>query len=42
MSDALQALIAANTTKSNPYPITSRYFGVAMTELVLPGGKTVV
>lgn len=42
MSDALQALIAANTTKPNPYPITSRYFGVALAELVLPGGKTVV
>jgi hypothetical protein len=42
MSDALQALIAANTTKPNPYPITSRYFGVAMAALVLPGGKTVV
>lgn len=42
MSDALQALIAANTTKPSPYPITSRYFGVATAELVLPGGKTVV
>jgi len=42
MSDALQALIGANTTKPNPHPITSRYYGVEMAELVLPGGKTVV
>ncbi len=42
MSDALQALIGANSTKPNPHPITSRYYGVEMAELVLPGGKTVV
>jgi hypothetical protein len=42
MSDALQALIAANSTKPNPYPITSRYYGVEMAELTLPNGKTVV
>ena len=42
MSDALQALIAANSTKPNPHPITSRYYGIAMTEVVLPNGKTVV
>jgi|GraSoiStandDraft_46_1057282.scaffolds.fasta_scaffold30551_3 hypothetical protein len=42
MSDALQALIAANTTKPNPYPINSRYYGVEMAELTLPNGKTVV
>ncbi|HJP92680.1 MAG TPA: hypothetical protein VJ875_12045 [Pyrinomonadaceae bacterium] len=42
MSDALQALIAANTTKPNPYPITSRYYGIEMAELTLPNGKTVV
>ncbi|HYK20061.1 MAG TPA: hypothetical protein VEV42_04960 [Pyrinomonadaceae bacterium] len=42
MSDALQALIAANTTKPNPYPITSRYYGVEMAEVTLATGKTVV
>ena len=42
MSDALQALLGANTTKPNPHPITSRYYGIEMAELVLPGGKTVV
>lgn len=42
MSDALQALIAANTTKPNPYPITSRYYGVEMVEVTLLNGKTVV
>jgi len=42
MSDALQALIAANSTKPSPHPITSRYYGVEMAELGLPGGKTMV
>jgi hypothetical protein len=42
MSDALQALITANTTKPNPYPITSRYYSVEMAALELPGGKTLV
>jgi hypothetical protein len=42
MSDALQALIAANTKKPNPYPITSRYYSVEMAELALPRGKTIV
>jgi hypothetical protein len=42
MSDALQALIAANTTKPNPYPVTSRYYGVEMTELAVSKGKTIV
>ena len=42
MSDALQALIAANSTKPNPYPIASRYYGVGIAALTLPNGKTVV
>ena len=42
MSDALQALIAANSKKPNPHPITSRYYSVEMAELVLTGGKTIV
>lgn len=42
MSDALQALIGANTTKPAPHPITSRYYGVETAELVLRDGKTVV
>ena len=42
MSDALQALISANTTKANPNPITSRYYSSEMAELQLPGGKSVV
>ena len=42
MSDALQALIAANTTKPNPHPVTSRYYGIEMAELTLSNGKTVV
>lgn len=42
MSDALQALISANTTKANPNPITSRYYSVEMAELQLPGGQTLV
>jgi hypothetical protein len=42
MSDALQALISANTTQANPNPITSRYYSVEMAEFRLPGGKTLV
>ena len=42
MSDALQALMTANTTKANPFPITSRYYGVETTQLELVGGKTIV
>jgi hypothetical protein len=42
MSDALQALMTANTTKPNPFPITSRYYGVETARLDPVGGKTVV
>ncbi len=42
MSDALQAAMTANTTKPNPFPITSRYYGVDTTQLEPIGGKTIV
>ena len=41
MSDALQALIAANTKRPNPHPITSRYYSAEMAELV-SSEKTIV
>jgi len=42
MSDALQALITANSTKATPYPINSRYYVVEVTQFDQPGGRTLV
>lgn len=42
MSDLLQAAMMANTTKPNPFPGTSRYYGVQTTQLETASGKTIV
>ncbi|MBC8001538.1 MAG: LysM peptidoglycan-binding domain-containing protein [Opitutaceae bacterium] len=42
MSDSLQALLMANTTKANSFPITSRYYGVETAQLEPAGGRTIV
>jgi hypothetical protein len=42
MSDSLQALMTATTTKPNPFPIPSRYYGVETTRLELAQGGTIV
>jgi hypothetical protein len=42
MSDALQALITANSLRATPYPINSRYYGAEVVQLKEPGGRAVV
>jgi hypothetical protein len=42
MSDALQAMMMANTTKPNPFPIASRYYGVETAQLELARDRTIV
>jgi hypothetical protein len=42
MSDSLQALMMANTTKPNSFPMTSRYYGVETAQLDATGGRTIV
>jgi hypothetical protein len=42
MSDALQALITANSIKATPYPINSRYYGVAVVQLEERDGRALV
>jgi hypothetical protein len=42
MSDLLQTLVAANTSRPNPFPITSRYYVIESTQTELTSGKTVV
>ncbi|HRQ40310.1 MAG TPA: LysM domain-containing protein [Chloroflexota bacterium] len=42
MSDPLQALFGANDQLPNPYPATSRYFGIKIAKLSVDGDEAVV
>ena len=42
MSNALQAMIMASTTKPNPFPSASRYYGVETAQLELAGERRIV